>query len=193
MATFAAATAALAAVGATLGTAATAGATAPPPSEPAPSEPAATESTAQSGSISGGAEHDLSPEEEAAFQVEVEFAQCMRDHGIAGLPEPQVTEDGFVLVGFPLVLPGGLGRGPRGLSAHLRRGRPAGYERRCRRLGTGGAWRRLYVCRWQRVRLLGAPRRPDQGRVLSRRRRLLFRRDDLRVHRPFRRRRSGEL
>ena len=35
---------------------------------------------------------------------------------------------------------------------------------------------RLRVCRWQRVRLLGAPGRPDQGRVLPRRRRRLLRR-----------------
>ena len=48
---------------------------------------------------------DLSAEEEAALETEVDFARCMRDNGIEGLPEPQVNEDGFVLVGFPLVLP----------------------------------------------------------------------------------------
>jgi Pectinacetylesterase len=58
-------------------------ATSPPTSEPAPPE--------------------LSAEEEAAFTVEVDFANCMRDHGIEGLPEPQVTDGGFVLIGLPLV------------------------------------------------------------------------------------------
>jgi Pectinacetylesterase len=48
---------------------------------------------------------ELSAEEEAALETEVEFANCMRDNGIEGLPEPQVTQDHFVLVGFPLVLP----------------------------------------------------------------------------------------
>ena len=76
---------AVSAVGGGLATVGAAAATAPPTSEPAPPE--------------------LSAEEEAAFNVEVEFANCMRDHGIEGLPEPQVTEDGFVLVGLPLVLP----------------------------------------------------------------------------------------
>jgi Pectinacetylesterase len=84
VATFTAVTAVLA-VGGGLVTGGAAVATAPPTSEPAPPE--------------------LSSEEEAAFTVEVEFANCMRDHGIEGLPEPQVTEDGFVLVGLPLVLP----------------------------------------------------------------------------------------
>ena len=87
VAKFAAATAALTTVGASLATVGAATATTPPASEPV--------------------DHDLSAEEQAAFEVEVEFAQCMRDHGIEGLPEPQVTEDGFVLVGFPLVLPEG--------------------------------------------------------------------------------------
>jgi hypothetical protein len=105
VATVAAATAALGAVGAGLATAGAANATAPPTTDPAASEPAASEPTLQSGSVSANADHDLSAEEEAAFNVEIEFAHCMRDHGIEGLPEPQVTEDGFVLVGFPLVLP----------------------------------------------------------------------------------------
>ena len=81
----AATSAALTTVGVALATVGAATATAPPTSEPV--------------------DHDLSAEEQAAFEVEVEFTQCMRDHGIEGLPEPQVTEDGFVLVGFPLVLP----------------------------------------------------------------------------------------
>jgi hypothetical protein len=80
-----------------------AGATLPPPDEPASSQPAASESTAASGSSSEGVVGDLSAEQQAAFQVEVDFAACMSDQGIEGLPEPQVTEDGFVLVGVPLV------------------------------------------------------------------------------------------
>ena len=105
VATFAAATAALVVVGAGLATVGVATATGPPTSEPAPSEPAASEPVVQSGSVSANADDDLSAEEAAAFNVEVEFAHCMRDHGIEGLPEPQVTDDGFVLVGLPLVLP----------------------------------------------------------------------------------------
>ena len=101
---FAAATAALATVCAGSVTISAATVPSPPTSEPAGPEPAATESTLQSGSISGGAALDLSAEEEAAFNVEVEFAHCMRDHGVAGLPEPQINEDRFVLVGLPLVL-----------------------------------------------------------------------------------------
>ena len=48
---------------------------------------------------------DLTAEEEAAFETEAEWTQCMRDNGIEGLPDPQVNEDGFLLVGFPLVVP----------------------------------------------------------------------------------------
>jgi hypothetical protein len=48
---------------------------------------------------------ELSAEEEAAFETEVEWIQCMRDNGIEGLPDPQVNEDGFMLVGVPLELP----------------------------------------------------------------------------------------
>ncbi len=48
---------------------------------------------------------DLSAEEQAAFETEVEWTQCLRDNGIQGLPDPQVNEDGFILAGFPLLLP----------------------------------------------------------------------------------------
>ena len=48
---------------------------------------------------------ELSAEEQAAFETEVEWTQCMRDNGIEGLPDPQVNEDGFLVVGFPLVPP----------------------------------------------------------------------------------------
>ena len=105
--TFAAATAALFALGAGSATVGEATTTAPPTSEPARSEPTASDPDVRGESIDASADHDLSAEEEAAFNVEVEFAHCMRDHGIEGLPDPQVTDDGFVLVGFPLVLPDG--------------------------------------------------------------------------------------
>ena len=51
------------------------------------------------------APRELSADEEAAFETEVEWTQCMRDNGIQALPDPQVNEDGFLLVGFPVVLP----------------------------------------------------------------------------------------
>ena len=46
---------------------------------------------------------DLSAEEQAAFETEVEWTQCLRDNGIKGLPDPQVNKDGFILSGFPLL------------------------------------------------------------------------------------------
>ena len=48
---------------------------------------------------------ELSAEEQAAFETEVEWTRCMRDNGIEGLPDPQVNEDGFLVVGFPLLPP----------------------------------------------------------------------------------------
>jgi Pectinacetylesterase len=56
-----------------------------------------------SGATSTTSVPELSAEEEAAFETEVEWTQCMRDNGIEGLPEPRVNEDGFLVVGFPLV------------------------------------------------------------------------------------------
>jgi Pectinacetylesterase len=49
----------------------------------------------------------LSAEQQAALESEVQWTQCMRDNGIERLPEPQVNEDGFVVMGFPLVPPEG--------------------------------------------------------------------------------------
>ena len=72
IAIFAAAVAALATVGA-------ASATAPPTSEPAPSD------------------DNLSGEAAELFEMESEFAQCMRDNGIDYYPDPQVNEDGLHL------------------------------------------------------------------------------------------------
>ena len=97
----------------------------------------------------------------------------------------------------------GGGGGPGGMPAHPRRSRPSKHRPkrfhagRChtewidsrRRVGVGQdrARRRLRVRRWQRVRLLGAPGRSDQGGVLPRRRRRLYRRHDVRLHRHQRR------
>ena len=49
--------------------------------------------------------YELSAEEQVALETEVKWTQCMRDNGIEGVPDPQVNEDGFLLVGFPVVLP----------------------------------------------------------------------------------------
>ena len=49
-------------------------------------------------------ENDLSAEDQAEFEVQVEFAECLRDQGIEGFPDPQVGgEGGFLLVGFPFL------------------------------------------------------------------------------------------
>ena len=145
--------AALTTVGVALATVGAATATAPPTSEPV--------------------DHDLSAEEQAAFEVEVEFTQCMRDHGIEGLPEPQVTEDGFVLVGFPLVLPEDWNAAHEACQFIFDDATPdeAGARRRMEADRPG---RRLRLCRRQRVLVLGARGRPGQGRAVPRRWRRLF-------------------
>ena len=48
---------------------------------------------------------DLSADEEAVFEAESRFAQCMRENGITGLPDPQVSGNGFMLVGVPFAEP----------------------------------------------------------------------------------------
>jgi hypothetical protein len=53
------------------------------------------------GDSAASSDRDLSAAEEASFETESEFARCMRDHGIEGLPDPQIGEDGFMLVGVP--------------------------------------------------------------------------------------------
>ena len=143
---FVAVTAALAAVGATLVTVSAATASAGPSSQPPGSEPAAAESTSPSGTTGASLPFDLSAEEEAAFNVEVEFAHCMRDHGVDGLPEPQVTEDGFVLIGLPLVLTDEWTAAQVACQHIFDDAEPRG-DRRRRRLGEGCAGRRLPVCR----------------------------------------------
>ena len=44
---------------------------------------------------------DLSAEQQAEFATEVDFARCMRDHGIDDFPDPQVNESGYMMVGIP--------------------------------------------------------------------------------------------
>jgi hypothetical protein len=50
------------------------------------------------GDASASSDHDLSAAEQAEFETAVEFAQSMRDHGIEGLPDPQVSGNGFLLL-----------------------------------------------------------------------------------------------
>ena len=85
----------------------------------------------------------------------------MRDNGIQGLPDPQVTEDGFLLVGFPVVLPENWDEAQEACqdvhddaaaSEESAGGDATDWS------GKGRAGRRLPLCRRQRVRLLGAPR-----------------------------------
>jgi Pectinacetylesterase len=85
----------VAAVAAASGTIGAASATAPPTSEPAMTEPATTDSVAPNG---GDA---LSADAEEVLAMESEFAQCMRDHGVDGYPDPHLDEDGFIVVGIP--------------------------------------------------------------------------------------------
>jgi hypothetical protein len=51
---------------------------------------------------SGRSERELSGEEQAGLDREREFARCMRDQGIEGYPDPQVSGDGFMLAGVPM-------------------------------------------------------------------------------------------
>ena len=144
--------------------------------------PAATEPTPPSGSIGAETPFDLSAEEQAAFNVEVEFAHCMRDHGVEGLPEPQVTEDGFVLVGFPLVLTEEWDAAQEACqhifddAAPDATGAAAGWEK----VVPGGDCQCAdgsEFAFWERRG------RPDQGRAVPRRRRRMLERRDVRVHR----------
>ena len=50
-----------------------------------------------------GSVHDLSAEEQAEFETERRSSpSCLREHGIEGLPDPQVSGNGFMFVGVPL-------------------------------------------------------------------------------------------
>jgi hypothetical protein len=46
--------------------------------------------------------YDLSATEQAAFETEVEYARCLRQHDLEGFPDPQVSGNGYLLVGVPL-------------------------------------------------------------------------------------------
>jgi hypothetical protein len=70
-----------------------------------PNGAVATTSTTTSTTATTTSVPELTAEEKAALETEVAWSQCMRDNGIAGLPDPQVNEDGFMLIGVPLVLP----------------------------------------------------------------------------------------
>ncbi len=48
-----------------------------------------------------GSENDLSAEQQAELETEVEFARCLRDQGLEDYPDPQVSESGYLLVGVP--------------------------------------------------------------------------------------------
>jgi Pectinacetylesterase len=85
----------VAVVTAASGTIGAASATAPPTSEPAMTEPVTTDSVAPNG---GDA---LSADAEEVLAMESEFAQCMRDHGVDGYPDPHLDEDGFIVVCIP--------------------------------------------------------------------------------------------
>ena len=72
-----------------------------PPSEPTSSEPASGESVAPSGSATGGEGEELAGQAAEVFAMESEFARCMRDNGVGYYPDPQVNEDGLIVVGVP--------------------------------------------------------------------------------------------
>ena len=54
------------------------------------------------GDASASSTADLSAAEKAEFEANSEFAQCLRDQGLEGYPDPQVSESGYMLVGAPL-------------------------------------------------------------------------------------------
>ena len=139
---------------------------------------------------------ELSAAEAAALDLEVKWNECMRDNGIQGLPDPEVTEDGFLLVGFPLVFPENWDEAQEACQ-YIHDDAAASEE------SAGGdatvGWEQVVPggdCQcadgsefafWERRG------RPEQGRVLPGRRRQLLRRHVLSVYRPFRRRRTGGL
>ena len=53
------------------------------------------------GYAGGNSLNNLSADEEAEFETEAEFAQCLRDQGLEGYPDPQVSESDYMLVGVP--------------------------------------------------------------------------------------------
>jgi Pectinacetylesterase len=45
---------------------------------------------------------ELSADERAQFEIEVEYARCLREQGLHDLPDPQLAGSGYMLVGVPL-------------------------------------------------------------------------------------------
>ncbi len=111
------------------------------------------------GDAGAGSDHDLPAEQQAEFETASEFARCMREHGIEGLPDPQVSGNGFMFVGVPLAP-----RPSEGWDAAQEACQPVfddaaspdGDRRRRRRLGADRAGRRLPVLGRLGVQLLGA-------------------------------------
>jgi Pectinacetylesterase len=55
----------------------------------------------EDGDAGAGSDHDLSEEQEAEFKTEVEFARCLRDEGLEGYPDPQISDSGYIMTGVP--------------------------------------------------------------------------------------------
>jgi Pectinacetylesterase len=55
----------------------------------------------EDGDAGANSDHDLSEEQEAEFEREVEFAQCLRDEGLEGYPDPQISDSGYIMTGVP--------------------------------------------------------------------------------------------
>jgi hypothetical protein len=50
---------------------------------------------------SDSSDRDLSAEQEAQLETETKFAQCLREQGLEGYPDPRVSESGYLLTGIP--------------------------------------------------------------------------------------------
>ena len=46
--------------------------------------------------------HHLSAHERARLETETDFAHCLRKQGLKGYPDPQVSENGYMLSGSPI-------------------------------------------------------------------------------------------
>ena len=63
-----------------------------------PDDPVFAEAHGACGSLIEGTVRELDPEQQAEMQARaLEFAECMRDHGI-DMPDPQFDEDGGVAI-----------------------------------------------------------------------------------------------
>jgi hypothetical protein len=56
---------------------------------------------AREGAASSTSDPALSATEQAELTANTEFAECVRDHGFDDFPDPQLDENGFLLVGAP--------------------------------------------------------------------------------------------